>query len=353
MAMKREAKTGQGDDHPQTWLLYGPDPRFFEEPAGAWTRRWGGEEGAVSFPAPGLTPAAFHTEVNSLPFLKERQVLRLTHLEGASKDLLDAVAAYCANPCPTTALLLEYQGSPPSADKRGRRGTGEEASGPPAILVLFAAVPHRGCQPPAVRGYVTQRLREAGFRANPGALDAIEEWAARDVSRAAAALDLLLLYRAGEGILCEEDVAALLGAGGSPTRWQLSDAFMARDGRKFRLLLRQVESDPEIQREGSGGAIAFAGMIAKQVRALLISRGAIDSGASSQEAVALLGRDPLKMKDYAAAKVLGALPKWPEAEIRGVLETLFRLDLALKGGAEPGPPWTLVERYLAPAASPT
>lgn len=348
--MKDAARAGRGGDFPQTWLLYGADPRFFEERAASWMMRWGGEEGAISFPAPGLTPASFHTEVNSLPFLKERQVVRLTHLEGASKDLLEAVAAYCAHPCPTTALLMEYQGSP-STEKRGKKGADEEGSGPSAIRSIFDAVPHQTCQPQSLRGYATQRLRDAGFRADPGALEAIEEWAAKDVSRVGTALDLLLLYRAGEGVLREEDVAALLGAGGSPTRWQLSDAFVARDGRRFRTLLRQLECDPEVLSEGAGGAIAFAGMIAKQVRALLIARGAIDSGMGRQEAVALLGRDPLKMKDFAAGKVLDALSKWSEGEIRGALGTLFRLDLALKGGAEPGPPWTLVERYLAPAAS--
>ena len=349
MKGKGPTPSSKKEEFPQNWLLCGADPRFFEEPGARWAKRWGGEEGAVSFPAPGMTPSAFHTEVNSLPFLKERQVVRIPHLEGASKELLEAVAGYCERPSPTTALLLEYLGSAPSPDKKASKSATPSAPGP--LERIFASVPHRACQPKYVKEYATQRLSDAGFRAGPGMLDALDEWAVKDVARAAAALDLLLLYRAGEGILREEDVAALLGAGGPPARYLLTDAFVARDGKRFRDLLRQVEADPEVQGDPAGTAIGFLGMVAKQVRALLVACGSREAGQSRQETFALLARDPFRMKDFAAGKVFDALPHWPEAEIRGTLGTLFRLDLALKGGAEPAPPWTLVERYLTRALS--
>jgi DNA polymerase III delta subunit len=330
------------NDLPQTWILCGDDPRFFEEHAKRWADRWGGGDGALSLPAPGLAPSAFHTEVNSMPFLKERQVVRLKHLEGATVDLLEAVATYGKNPSPTTALLVEFLGSRPKAGKKAP--TRQEQ----ALESLFGAVPALECRPPSVKAYAERRLREAGLAPEPGALDALEEWAVKDVAKVASALDLLLLYRAGETVLQEEDVATLLGAGGTPQRWALSDAFVSRDAHRFRTLLPEVERDPEVQREGPGTAIAFVGMVAKQVRALLVARGITDSGEGREAVVKALAGEPLKMLPYPSDKVLNALPRWSEERIRQALGTLFRLDLALKGGAEPAPAWTLVERYLSP-----
>ena len=60
-----------------------------------------------------------------------------------------------------------------------------------------------------------------------------------------------------------------------------------------------------------------------------------------------LSGEPLKLHSFVAGKVINALPRWSEESIRQALETLFRLDLALKGGGEAGDPWTLVERRLA------
>lgn len=339
--MTKPKPTPPSNDLPQTWILYGEDPRFFEEPANRWITRWGGDGGAVSLPAPGLATPSFHTEVNSLPFLKERQVIRLAHLEGASLELMEAVAAYGKNPSPTTALLVEYLGGPPKPKKAPTRTD-------LALEGLFGSVPAKECKPKSISGYVGERLATAGFKMGRGAAEAIEEWAARDVARVAAALDLLILYRADERVIQEEDVAALLGAGGSPTRWQLSDAFLVRDARRFRHLLAEVERDPEVQREPSGTAIAFVGMVAKQVRALLVARGVTDAGEGREAVAKALAAEPLKMASFAAGKVIEALPRWSEEHIRKALATLFRLDLALKGGAEPAPGWTLVERYLSP-----
>jgi DNA polymerase III delta subunit len=280
-----------------------------------------------------------------MPFLRERQVVRLKHLEGAAVDLLEAVASYGKSPSPTTALLLEYLGTQPTAKKSPTRSPSRSDL---ALEALFGSVPAQDCRPRSVASYAGERLAAAGFKTDRGALEALEEWAARDVAKVASALDLLLLYRTDEKVIHEEDVAALLGAGGSPARWQLSDAFVDRDGRRFRHLLADVEQDPEVQRDGSGTAIMFVGMVAKKVRSLLIARGMTDAGEGRDAVAKALAAEPLKVTPKAAEKVSNALPRWSEARIRYAMGTLFRLDLALKGGAEPAPAWTLVERYLSP-----
>jgi DNA polymerase III delta subunit len=329
------------NDLPQTWLLFGEDPRFFEDAAKRWTDRWAGELGAISLPAPGLTVQAFNTEVNSLPFLKERQVVRITHLEEASPDLVEEVASYLQNPSPTTALLLEYLGSPPKTG--AKKGPSRAES---SWARLFASVPAEGCQPTSARAYAAKRLRDEGFQAEPAVFEALDEWSCREVAKVASALDLLLLYRAEERALKEGDVAALLGAGGSPPRRDLQDAFVARDARKFSALLVEVERDPEVLKDGQGTALAFLGMLAKQVRALLVARGVTDSGQGREAAAQALAGDPLKLHSFVAGKILNALPKWPEGEIREALGALYRLDLAIKG-MESGPPWSMVERHVA------
>ena len=316
---------------PQNLLLFGPDERFFKETSREWIQTWGGEDGVLVLPAPDITPARFYSEAGSLPLMCPRQVLRLTHLEAASKELMEAVTDYLNNPSETTALLMEYEGSPPKT-----------ARGKKPVFEIFEAVSNRLCKPPSAGSYIQKTCRQEGFTIQPQALDTLLEWSGKEVGRIATALDLLFLYRAEEKTIREEDLFSLLGSGGSPQRWDLQDAFLNRDERRFIQLAAAVTMDPEVEKDPSGTALAFLAMVARQLRALLVLFGLREAGMVDRE----ITPKQLDLSPYPAQKLKAAAGRWNEQDVRRAIGVLFSLDLAIKGWEGPLEPWTLLETRL-------
>ena len=323
---------------PRTWLLYGEDPRFFLEPAKKWTEAWADGEEAETRSASIFAAAEFHTAVRSLPLMRPSQAIRVTHLESGSRDLLEMVAEYVRKPVDSTALLLEYVGLPPGAGRGARKGR----KGDPMKAVV-EALPALHCKPPSLRSYVRSRAEREGFRVDGPAVEALEEWSCGDPGRVAAAMDQLILFRLNEKTIREEDVIALLGAGGFPRRWDLQDAFLRRDREAFLGLVAATSRDPEVEKDRSGTAIAFLGMLAKQVRSLLTYFGLEARGLPARD----ITPQKLALSPFPAKKLKGFAKRWREQEARRALEVFFRLDLALKGARGSQDPWTLMERHLS------
>ncbi len=319
---EKKEKAGAGS-YPQNLLIWAEDGRFLDEVSRGWAERWGGEDGATNLSAAGLDPGQLGVELNTLPMWSERQVVRLRQAESASDDLIKALGRYLDNPATSTALLVEVVGD--LSDKKV----------PARWKALMDKVPTRSCTPRGGREYVAKRLRAEGFSIAPAAATALEEWSCGDVGRLVSALDLLCLYRNEEKRLEAEDVEALLGAGGTPQQWDLQDAFLKGEVRPFLDLLQRIAQDPD------SVPLLFVGMLAKQLRSLLLMHGLEARGAERRD---IPFRSLGFNHPYPAQKLLGVASKWPEARVRKTLGALFELDLALKG--DPGPPWAIVERHL-------
>lgn len=317
--------SGNDANQPKELLLWADDVRFMDAPGEAWVHRWSAGQGGAVLSAAGLAPGAFTMEVNTLPMWSERQVIRLRQAEEASEDLLKALSHYLDNPAPSTALLVEYVG-----DLRDKRL-------PAAWRDLSQKMTSRCCSVPAKQGkdYIRRRLAAAGFTMSPGDVAALEEWAAGETARLVSALDILLLYKHGTGVIDAKDMAGLLGAGGTPQEWDLQDAFMEGDRGRFVRLLEAI------RRDADAVPLAFLGMLAKQMRSLLALRGFSARGLRRQEiSPEMLGfRHP-----HPANKLMAVADQWPERRIRGALDSLYAIDLSLKG--DPGDPWALLERGL-------
>jgi DNA polymerase III delta subunit len=193
----------------------------------------------------------------------------------------------------------------------------------------------RPCAPRGAREYISKRLRAEGFAMAPEASAALEEWACGDLGRLVSALDLLCLYRQEEKRISAQDLDALLGTGGTPKEWDLQDAFLAGRKKAFLELLEKVGQDPD------SVPLMFVGMVAKQLRSLLLLHGHQAGGISRKD---ILPKQLGFNHPFPAQKLLAVADKWPEARVRGALGGLFELDLAIK--RDPGPPWDLVGRHL-------
>ncbi len=311
------------DKPPRTWLLHATHVQFLEGASRDWCHAWGGEDGVETLQGTTATSAEFLSAVTILPMFRDLQVVRLSHAEGASDELEETLRAYVEKPSPSTALLVEY--------------VGDLAKRPPKLWAgLLEKVDARDCTARSARTYIQERARAEGFKVEASAIAALEEWANKDLALLPGAMELLLLYRAQEKMVQEEDVESLLGTGGTPKLWTLQDALFQRDRKAFLKTLAGLEADPE------QAPLAFVGMVARQLRLLLVVHSLLAQGLSRRE-IAPKQLDP-RLQPFQLTALLAVLPGWPETRVREAFDALYRLDLALKG--DPGEPWAIVERHL-------
>jgi|YelNatPaOPRAMG01_1025707.scaffolds.fasta_scaffold02387_5 DNA polymerase III delta subunit len=312
-----------GRSWPQNLLLVARDARFIRAASEEWSAHWGGADGAALLDAAGLAPSALIGELRSVPMWQEHQVVRLRHAEAASPELLADLAGYLGHPAATTALLVEVEGE---LDFKRL---------PPAWAALVSSVEWRDLNPKGARSFIQDRARAEGYRVAPEAARALEEWASGDLGLLASALDLLFLYRIDERFVEAEDLDRLLGAGGTPRQWDLQDAFL--EGRRDRF----VSLLEGIRRDSAAAPLAFAGMLGKQMRSLLLLHGQLARGKRASD---LSPKEVGQGHPLPVQKLLKVAPRWPEARVRSTLGALYELDLALKG--EAGEAWSILERHL-------
>jgi DNA polymerase III delta subunit len=321
--VEETVRGGERGEWPRTLLIWAGDSRLLEAAGQGWTAAWAGEGACVALSGADAEAGRFTMEVSSLPMWSDVQAVRLRQAELASEELLGALGRYLDKPSPSTALLVEYTGD--LSEKRA----------PAAWRALLAKIESRSFTPRSPRDFIQKRLKEEGLTMGAQARAALEEWALGDVGRLASALDLLAIYKHGERTVEEEDLEALLGAGGTPKQWDLQDAFMRGDAGKVVTLLRGLSRDPD------AAPLAVVGMLAKQMRALLLLHGHVARGRKRRE----IGfRDLGLQHPYPAQKLVDASDGWPEARTRAAIGGLYAVDLALKG--QPGEPWDTLERGL-------
>jgi len=308
---------------PRTFLAWAVDSRFLEAPCEQWCAFWAKDGGALALSGADVEPARFTMEVESLPMWSEVQAVRLRHAELASEPLIGALARYLDRPSQTTALLVEFTGD-----------LGEKKA-PAAWRGILKKVESRALSPRSGRDYIQRRLREEGLSMSAQTVGVLEEWAAGDVALLVSALDLLAVYRHGDKTIGPQDLEALLGAGGTPSQWDLQDAFLRGEVGKVETLLGGLRRNPD------AAPLAVLGMLAKQMRSLLLLHGHIAAGRSRSE----IGYKDLDFKNpFPAKKLMETAGRWPEPRARAALGSLYRIDLDLKG--HPGDPWGILERGL-------
>lgn len=128
---------------------------------------------------------------------------------------VEAVAAYLKAPAPATVLaLVAEEVKKTSALRKACAKAGD---------VLEYAVPKR-----ALPGWVAERFRQRGIRAEPDACAALVQIVGTDLNALAAEIDKLATWAAGEP-LGEREVEALAAPMAEEPIFALTDAWAARD----------------------------------------------------------------------------------------------------------------------------
>ncbi|MFO0566946.1 MAG: DNA polymerase III subunit delta [Polyangiaceae bacterium] len=265
----------------------------------------------------------------TLPMFAKRRLVVLRSLERwdahgekkANAEALDQLADYLSDPAPSTLLILIAS----KLDKRRRLYTSAQKTG---CLVL--------CDPlsrDALPGFITRAAKEKDAALAPGVAELIAELAGPELAQVLDAVERVCLF-AGKGVVVTEDhVAECVVRLRAATVWELVDAVGRRDAGEALSTLARVY-DP------SDRGLRLVGVLAWSARQLLRFESATRGGASPEDAAKRAGAPPFKARELARQAA-----RLDRGEVEAWLETLARLDFALKGGSK-RPPQAILEHAI-------
>lgn len=264
----------------------------------------------------------------TLPMFAKRRLVVVRAVErwegkgkGGGNEALDKLTEYVADPSPTTTLILLAD----KLDKRRRLVTTAQKAG----FVVSCNALGRSDLP----RWIERTAKERGHALAHGVADLLAELAGPELSSVADALERVGLY-VGEGSPITEDAVAECVVRVRPTTvWELVGAVGKRDAGAALAALHRVY-DPHDR------GLRLLGVLAWSARQLLRFDSAMREGCRPEEAAKRAGAPPFKAREL-AQQVKGL----SRPELEQWLETLARVDFALKGGSK-RPPHAVLEHAV-------
>lgn len=265
----------------------------------------------------------------TLPMLTPRRWVLVRALErwepkgdaGKSADALDRLFEYAKNPAPSAVLVLASA----KLDSRRRLMQLAKKDG--------FAVECETLSQNALAAWVSREARAHGQRLAPGVAELIAELAGPELSFVADALERVCLYAGPGSEVTEQDVGECIVKLRPATVWELVEAVGRRDlGRALKALAEVY--DP------SDRGLKLVGLLAWSARQLLRFQSSMAQNQSPAEAAKRAGAPPFKARELAAQA-----QRVPRPVLERWLETLSRVDLALKGGSR-RPPQAVLEQAI-------
>jgi DNA polymerase-3 subunit delta len=249
------------------------------------------------------------------PMMAQRRLVTVSGLDKwdgrESAEALDALAAYAAEPVPTTTLVLVAQ------KLHGSRKIVKAAKQGNWVVA---------CEPLARRDlgpYVERGARRKGHTLAPGVAEALAELCGPQLGPVADALERLSLYVGPGAVIGDDALVAVVTRVRQETVWNLLDALASRDLGKTLGALQDTA-------EGREAPLPLLGSIAWRVRQLAKFQAGLTRGMSRDAAASASGVPPFKARDIErTVRQLGpaVLERW--------LLLLAEADLALKGSRRP------------------
>ena len=170
---------------------------------------------------------------NTLPFASDLRLVELTDAEKLSKQGQDALAAYLADPCPTTVLAI----SATKLAKNTKLYKAVEALGQQAVIP---------CEPmkryelvKAVRAMATGH----GFAITPTAAEKLVAYVGEDTIHIDTELRKLALAHRSVDPVNEREIEELVAHTAQAKSWELADAFASRNLKLCLQLMPLLESE--------------------------------------------------------------------------------------------------------------
>lgn len=225
---------------------------------------------------------------------------------------LDRLAAYLADPCPHTLMLI-------TATKINGSRKVMRAAKKGGILVVCES-PKRGQLP----AWIVAAAKRRGHGLAVGVADALAELVGPDLGPVDDAVERLSLYVGPGAVIDEDALAAVVTRLRQDDVWVLVDALGSRNtGRALEALGDAFDA--------RDAALPMLGAIAWRVRQLVKFEAALRVGAPGDKAAKAAGVPPFKARDLErSVKQIGG------SKLADWLVLLAEADLALKGSRRPG-----------------
>lgn len=269
----------------------------------------------------------------TLPMFGKRRLVLVKHLERwevtkqSDSDPFERLLEYAKAPSATTVLVLV------ASKLDGRRRLVTEGK-KKDFLVNCAPLPRA-----ALPQWVQERVRARGATISRSVADLIVEVTGTELPALADAVERLVLYVGPGKEIDERAVDTNLTKLSTATVWELVGAVGRRD---LGAALRAVDAvfDP------ADRGLPLLGVLAWSTRQLIRFEAATRSGCNPTEAAQRAGAPPFKARELAEQTKL-----LTRAELERWLETLARVDLALKGGSK-RPAKAIIEQAVIALARP-
>jgi DNA polymerase-3 subunit delta len=248
------------------------------------------------------------------PFLTERRVVVARGVQRFTDP--GPLAAYLADPLPTTDLVLTASGErvPKALLDAVKKAGGE--------IVATGA----GRTSKERSGWIDERLAVSDVRLDPSAKAAIAAWLGEDVGRLPALLDTLAVL---EGRLTRADVEPFLGEAGSVPPWDLTDAIDRADTAEALGMLNRMDRHP----------LVVMAILQGHYERMLRLDGADVRDRSSAASL-------LKVAPFQAQKALEQVRRLGHDGVARAVELLAGADLDLRG-QKSWPPELVMEVLVA------
>lgn len=244
----------------------------------------------------------------TLPMMGARRLVVVRQAEALSADDQTAIAAYLADPSPTTTLVLVAS----RLDGRSKLAAAAARAG---FLHKADLLKDR-----EAGGFVQSRATDRGLKLEPAAARALVDALGANMSALDDALERLGLF-AGvpPRAITADDVAACVSPHKETTFFVLTDAIAAGDPKVALETLARLLRDRE-------PGLVILWWLSRQIRQLALARAA----KGPAEAAASLGVPP-----FVAEKLHKASKGWSEARLRAALVLCAQADVDLKGSKVP------------------
>lgn len=185
--------------------------------------------------APEITPELVNATCHRFPMMADRQVVILKEAQSVRADVINKLHSYCANPNPTTVLVICF---------RGEKAKGKDllAAAKKSGAVFFESkrLTERNIDP-VIEGLV----REKKLNIEPKGLAMLRDFIGLDVAKLHNEIDKLA-FILGEGqMITPEAIERNVGISKDYNNFELVDAIAAKDVAKIFRIIKYFRENPK------------------------------------------------------------------------------------------------------------
>ncbi|MCO4769330.1 MAG: DNA polymerase III subunit delta [Deltaproteobacteria bacterium] len=271
--------------------------------------------------------AAIAGACNTLPMMGKRRVVVVRQIERMKKEHQDQLAEYCANPSPTTVLIL-MMSDDPSKKIDGRTKL------PKAIKKNGRYCEFKRMYGRDLQGWIGEEARRLEKKLEPMCAGYLEGLMGNDLSQIANALGIAALYVGEEDRILLSDLEEVVAGRKQDALWDMLDAIGER---RFPRAVRAMQ---QLSRQGEEPH-SMLRLISKRLRELRRARVGLDEGMSPRDAAIAAG-----IPGAIAWKFDGQIRAWRPPQLRWAIARMVQAESDMKGGLRVDPRMALESAVL-------